>query len=425
LETISDSTDTLTFTYDGDGKRVVQENPDGTTTLFLGGGSYEVHLSAGGQETLVRRYYGVAGQRVLLDGTDTRYLLTDHLGSVVAVADSSGDLVSEQRYLPYGEGRFTPGITQTDFGFTGQRNLAAVGLMDYHARWYATSTSQFIGPDTLIPELYHPMALNRYSYVLGNPMALIDPTGHAYCGIDGLCNQGIDWQEQGEASYLGAYGVILDGSWSSDQTGSAKQAIRATAKKLATWASGNAAEVFRGVFNRYGRSLVLAWKDAISNYTSSPQCEGVDIGACTVGGAQIRGTDEYVWLITFASINEFDYSHPENNELRRQNNIVHEFGHLFNSVAENFPYIDVSSEWGLLKRGSNLEESYGFASPLKERIWIQNKANVYYEVFADQFLGWVFNQWEPGRYGTSSKGVQRGLWMNVHMPLYLQGILGG
>lgn len=75
--------------------RVLQENPDGTMTLFLGGGSYEVHLSAGGQEPLVRRYYGVAGQRVLLDGTDTYYLLTDHLGSVVAVADSDGDLVSE------------------------------------------------------------------------------------------------------------------------------------------------------------------------------------------------------------------------------------------------------------------------------------------------------------------------------------------
>ena len=105
LETISDGSDTWSFTYDGDGIRVLQENPDGisgatqrATTLFLDGGSYEVHLSAGGEETLVRRYYGVAGQRVLLDGTDTYYLLTDHLGSVVAVADSEGDLASEQRY---------------------------------------------------------------------------------------------------------------------------------------------------------------------------------------------------------------------------------------------------------------------------------------------------------------------------------------
>jgi hypothetical protein len=82
------------------------------TTLFLGGGAYEVHLSAGGQETLVRRYRaaslkrsgrdeGLAGQRVLFDGTDTYYLLTDHLGSVVAVADSQGDLVLEPDELKH------------------------------------------------------------------------------------------------------------------------------------------------------------------------------------------------------------------------------------------------------------------------------------------------------------------------------------
>jgi RHS repeat-associated protein len=151
-----------------------------------------VHLSAGGQETLVRRYYSVAGQRVLLDGTDTYYLLTDHLGSVVAVADSEGDLVSEQRYLPYGEGRFTPGITETDFGFTGQRNLAAVGLMDYHARWYRAGFGRFVSADSIILAIMNPRFLNRHAYVSNNPLRFTDPSGYYLCEDLGSCEPPLD-----------------------------------------------------------------------------------------------------------------------------------------------------------------------------------------------------------------------------------------
>jgi len=92
----------------------------------------------------------VTRKRVLRVASETYYLLTDLLGSVVAVADSSGDLVSEQRYLPYGIGRFTPGARKTDFAFTGQRNLAAVGLMDYHARWYGPGYARSASADTVV-----------------------------------------------------------------------------------------------------------------------------------------------------------------------------------------------------------------------------------------------------------------------------------
>lgn len=53
----------------------------------------------------------------------------------MAVVDESGNLESEQRYLPFGGARLSPGIRQTDVAFTGQRDPTAVGLMDYNARW--------------------------------------------------------------------------------------------------------------------------------------------------------------------------------------------------------------------------------------------------------------------------------------------------
>jgi RHS repeat-associated protein len=173
------------FTYDGDGNRVKQTYDNGTTTtvtLFLGGGLYTVEDAAGSPQ--VSKYYVVAGQRVAMEGADgLHYLLTDHLGSVVAVTDTSGALVedSEQRYMPFGQPRLEANA-QTDFGYTGQRALAGTGLMDYNARWYDAALGRFVSADSLVPGAGNPQAFNRYSYVLNNPIRLVDPSGNRACG---------------------------------------------------------------------------------------------------------------------------------------------------------------------------------------------------------------------------------------------------
>ena len=49
-------------------------------------------------EPVITKYYSIAGQRVAMKGPEgLQYLLTGHLGSVVAVTDDDGVLVSEQR----------------------------------------------------------------------------------------------------------------------------------------------------------------------------------------------------------------------------------------------------------------------------------------------------------------------------------------
>jgi len=68
-------------------------------------------------------------------------------------------------------------ITQTDFGYTGQRALNN-GLMDYHARFYDDYLNRWTQPDTIVPDLSNPQTLNRYSYVLNDPIRYADPDGH-------------------------------------------------------------------------------------------------------------------------------------------------------------------------------------------------------------------------------------------------------
>ncbi|NIP28327.1 MAG: hypothetical protein GWO38_32085, partial [Phycisphaerae bacterium] len=48
----------------------------------------------------------------------------------------TGAVVAEARYRPFGQERWSGGAAVTDFGFTGQRNEAGFGLLDYHARYY-------------------------------------------------------------------------------------------------------------------------------------------------------------------------------------------------------------------------------------------------------------------------------------------------
>lgn len=88
-----------------------------------------------------QNYYHFAGQLIAShDGTDWNFFASDHLSSASLVMDTLEVVLSENRYMPYGEVRTDTSltvITQTDFGYTSQRNYASFGLMDYHARFYS------------------------------------------------------------------------------------------------------------------------------------------------------------------------------------------------------------------------------------------------------------------------------------------------
>jgi RHS repeat-associated protein len=147
------------------------------------GGQYEIKDGA------AKKYYSIAGMMVAVnDGTGLQYLLTDHLGSTVAVTNASGTLTSQQRYLPFGEARTIPNspILATDFTYTGQRLLdpGMGGIMDYKARFYSPYLNHFTQPDTIVSDPYNPQAWNRFSYAFNNPIRYNDPDGHCpVCAI--------------------------------------------------------------------------------------------------------------------------------------------------------------------------------------------------------------------------------------------------
>jgi RHS repeat-associated protein len=132
----------------------------------------------------VTKYYHHGGARVAMrQGGEVYYLHGDHLGSTSLTTDDQGSVVHEARYLPFGEERWVDGEGVTDFTFTGQRNEAGFGLLDYNARYYSSYLNRFVSPDSIIPNLTDPQSLNRYSYVYNNPVRHRDGSGHC---VDGL-----------------------------------------------------------------------------------------------------------------------------------------------------------------------------------------------------------------------------------------------
>jgi RHS repeat-associated protein len=120
------------------------------------------------------------------------YFLTDHLGSIDAVLNEDGNVVERQDYLPYGMERASEGEdTNTDRGFTGKELDEETNLHYYTARYYDSEIGRFISIDPLVLDeakktkeniitiIDNPQKLNNYSYVLNNPIILIDTFGES------------------------------------------------------------------------------------------------------------------------------------------------------------------------------------------------------------------------------------------------------
>jgi RHS repeat-associated protein len=196
-----------------------------------------------------------AGMMVAVnDGTGLQYLLTDHLGSTVAVTNASGTLTSQQRYLPFGGVRANanpPYITQTDFGYTFQRNLSGTGLMNYKARMYSPALGRFVQPDSIIRSILNPQSWNRYSYVENRPVIFNDPTGHtALCGSS--CEAEYERPQYTLDDYGATFGVTFtdDGTkkWDWKDKVAALLAVSAIANKFGEVTERDGATVFKEVY---------------------------------------------------------------------------------------------------------------------------------------------------------------------------------
>ncbi len=102
------------------------------------------------------------------------YYHLDHMGSTRVRSDVNGSAVgTPNRYPAFGEA--TPGQR---FGYALSESDDETGLLNMEARYQSPQIGRMISADSIISNVFNPQALNRYSYVLNNPILYIDPSGH-------------------------------------------------------------------------------------------------------------------------------------------------------------------------------------------------------------------------------------------------------
>ena len=162
--------------------------------------------------------------RVVTDGAPAaqpatmKYNHFDHLGSVMATSDESGQVVGPGwnkadatvfGYDAWGARRNPDGSSASPASFnlqvggrefTSHETIPNVGLVNMNGRVYDPELGRFLTPDPNVQFVANLQSYNRYSYVTNNPLRYTDPTGY---GFWSTITSGSFWLGVGELA-LGA-----------------------------------------------------------------------------------------------------------------------------------------------------------------------------------------------------------------------------
>ncbi|MEO8394847.1 MAG: RHS repeat-associated core domain-containing protein, partial [Chloroflexota bacterium] len=169
------------YAYDGAGNRI-QQTVSATVTNYLldlqPGLATVLQATQGANTTsYVHAPRGIHAQKDASGNWE--WMLQDGLGSVRGVADNSANPLESRKYAPYGEPTQLSGTSQTSYGFTGEMTDAS-GQVYLRARYYNPSIGVFTGLDPFEGMAQRPMSLNGYSWVEGNVINAVDPSGMIY-----------------------------------------------------------------------------------------------------------------------------------------------------------------------------------------------------------------------------------------------------
>ncbi len=169
---------TTTYAYDGHRWRM-EKTASGATTLYIYSGSKVVaEYANGAAPTAPSKEYVYSGGSLLatLSGTSVTYHYPDHLSNRLET-NATGTGTRTFGHLPFGEIWYESG-TPDKWKFTGyERDTAETGLDYAMNRMYSSGFGRFETADLLAGNAGNPQSFNRYSYVSGDPISLIDPSG--------------------------------------------------------------------------------------------------------------------------------------------------------------------------------------------------------------------------------------------------------
>jgi RHS repeat-associated protein len=175
---------TIQYLYDGLGNRIARTEGGVQTRyiLDLNGPMSQVLAETDSSGNVTNYYvYGHGLISKITTGGDRYCYHFDSRGSTVGMTDGSENVKNKYAYDEYGSVlNSSEANTNTNpFRYVGKYGVMdeGNGLLFMRARYYDSDTGRFLSKDPLRGELVDPGTLNRYVYVLGNPVMGVDPRG--------------------------------------------------------------------------------------------------------------------------------------------------------------------------------------------------------------------------------------------------------
>lgn len=127
-----------------------------------------------------------------LKKNNTTYIVHDNLrGDVESITDTSGNIVAQAHYDPWGNQISASGSLVQPLRYAGYYYDDETGLYYLKSRYYSPTLGRFLVRDGIgYVDFADPQTLNLYSYCGNNPVSLTDPNGNWASEIERL------WAEQ-------------------------------------------------------------------------------------------------------------------------------------------------------------------------------------------------------------------------------------
>jgi RHS repeat-associated protein len=168
----------VNYTYDGDGDRVQKSNGK---LYWYGTGSdplMETDLSG----NLTDEYIFFGGKRIARRDSSNNvvYYAADHLGTSRVVASSTGAILDQSDFYPFGGERVLSASSGNTYKFTSKERDSESNLDNFGARYDSSILGRFMSTDHGPFVWRDPQTLNRYIYTRNNPLKYVDPSGNYF-----------------------------------------------------------------------------------------------------------------------------------------------------------------------------------------------------------------------------------------------------
>ena len=294
----SDGVHSIRYLYASDGRklRVSTSGPGGSSSV-TDYASNVVYRDGAVERILVPGGY-------VADGS-YRFFVTDHLGSVRAVADSEGNVLEAYDYYPYGEDMAesasavspsAPGASLQPYRFNGKESqeFADLPYLDYGARFYHPLSSRWTTMDPMAEKYY---SVSPYAFCSNNPVNFVDLDGR-----DALIN--IDRESK---TITISVNIYIYGKEASDEL---------------------ASQYKESISNTWGSIQDLQYDD--ETYTINWNVEVTNLGEEKVEFDFSDGKSNYLNIMSDVETSSVEQSHEGKLRpiINGNNDMIHEFGHL-------------------------------------------------------------------------------------------------